>query len=97
MATAGDELRILTLERLGEAFNSTTTPLPYTPRAMCHHPKHKTLVVVAADYRAPTAERRTQLRKEAVGGGGAEAAPMDTDGADGLDRGHLECRDAFQL
>jgi splicing factor 3B subunit 3 len=83
VATAGDELRILTLERLGEAFNSTTTPLPYTPRAMCHHPKHKTLVVVAADYRAPTAERRTQLRKEAVGGGGAEAAPMDTDGADG--------------
>ena len=88
VATAGDELRILTLERLGEAFNASSTPLQYTPRAMCHHPKHKTLVVVEADHRAPSAERRAELRKEAsrqagAAGGGADAAQMMDTAADG--------------
>uniref|UniRef100_A0A7S0MU40 DNA damage-binding protein 1 n=1 Tax=Pyramimonas obovata TaxID=1411642 RepID=A0A7S0MU40_9CHLO len=65
VAIAQSSLRIVTVERLGEAFNQTSCKLRYTPRKMCMLPaaagadggKSSALVVVGADHAcASTAE-----------------------------------------
>ncbi|CAL5225226.1 g8014 [Coccomyxa viridis] len=75
-AVSRNTLRILTLERLGEAFNQQVTRLRYTPRKFVVHPDHNTLIVAEADHAAvPAAERR------------ATEDGMDTDGqqAEGIE------------
>jgi splicing factor 3B subunit 3 len=42
-------LRVFAVERPGDAFNATTLPLRYTPRALAPHPQRPLLVVVEAD------------------------------------------------
>ncbi|KAK9916752.1 hypothetical protein WJX75_006568 [Coccomyxa subellipsoidea] len=58
-AVSKSMLRILTLERLGEAFNQQVTRLRYTPRKFVVHPESNMLIVAEADHAAvPLAERR---------------------------------------
>ncbi len=66
VAVAGNTLRILSLDRLGDAFNSEAAPLRYTPRAMAVHSVTGNLVVAEADHNAYNEEEKAQLY-EAVG------------------------------
>eukprot|EP00232_Nephroselmis_pyriformis_P023620 CAMPEP_0182873278 /NCGR_PEP_ID=MMETSP0034_2-20130328/12223_1 /TAXON_ID=156128 /ORGANISM="Nephroselmis pyriformis, Strain CCMP717" /LENGTH=801 /DNA_ID=CAMNT_0025005915 /DNA_START=153 /DNA_END=2554 /DNA_ORIENTATION=- len=50
VAVTGNTLRIVTLERLGEAFNQSSLRLRYTPRKFAIHPQHKTLMICEADH-----------------------------------------------
>lgn len=50
VAIAGNTLRIITLERLGEMFNQTETPLRYTPRKFVVHPMTNSLVIIETDH-----------------------------------------------
>lgn len=50
------KLRIIAVERLGETFNQTVTPLSYTPRQMVMHPANKLAIIIETDYRAYTPE-----------------------------------------
>lgn len=74
MAVAKSSLRILMVERLGEAFNQTAVRLRYTPRAFALDAVNRSIYVAEADHAAvPLAERPD------AGG----AAPME-DGQAGL-------------
>ena len=73
VAIAKSSLRILMVERFGEAFNQASVRLRYTPRAFALDPVNRAIYVAEADHAAvPLAERPD------AGG----AAPMD-DGANG--------------
>lgn len=82
VAVADDQLRVFTIERLGETFNSTTAPLRYTPRKFVLNPQHKNVVVIEADQGALTAEELQAAIKEAVENNEEAqngAAPMEQD------------------
>ncbi|KAJ6801697.1 splicing factor 3B subunit 3-like [Iris pallida] len=66
VAVAGDDLRIFTIDRLGETFNETVIPLRYTPRKFVLQPKRKNLVIIESDQGAFTAEEREAARKECL-------------------------------
>lgn len=61
MAIAGNTLRILSLDKLGDAFNAEAVPLRYTPRRMASHSISGNLVVVEADHNAYNEEEKAQL------------------------------------
>eukprot|EP00958_Prasinococcus_capsulatus_P017369 scaffold1954_cov364-Prasinococcus_capsulatus_cf.AAC.4 len=85
VAVANNTLRIIMVERLGEAFNSTNVPLHYTPRRLLSHPKYNTLVVVQADNAALTSEERQALRKgPGVKKEGGEDVEMNDEGTEEL-------------
>ncbi|KAL8162187.1 hypothetical protein V2J09_013676 [Rumex salicifolius] len=75
VAVAGDELRVFTIERLGETFNETAIPLRYTPRKFVLQPKRKLLVIIESDQGAFPAEDREAFKKECF-----EAAGMGENG-----------------
>jgi splicing factor 3B subunit 3 len=50
VAVAGNTLRIIMVERLGQVFNETTLPLKYTPRTSAVIPGTSHLVVIEADH-----------------------------------------------
>lgn len=58
VAVAKSSLRILMVERLGEAFNQTAVRLRYTPRAFALDAVNRSIYVAEADHAAvPLAER----------------------------------------
>mmetsp|Transcript_2281 Transcript_2281/g.5207 ORF Transcript_2281/g.5207 Transcript_2281/m.5207 type:complete len:1210 (+) Transcript_2281:84-3713(+) len=66
VAITNGSLRIVTLERLGDLFNTTTLPLRYTPRRMCFHPITNHIIVCESDNRTlPLAEKK-ELQKAAA-------------------------------
>jgi hypothetical protein len=57
VAVAKSSLRILMVERLGEAFNQSAVRLRYTPRAFALDPVNRSIYVAEADHGAvPLAE-----------------------------------------
>merc|ERR1719217_1131458 len=52
VAIASNTLRILSLDKLGDAFNAEAVPLRYTPRKLAVHSVSGNLVVVEADHYA---------------------------------------------
>ena len=74
VAIAGNTLRIITLEGLGQLFNQTTFPLKYTPRKMCRIPGLGQLVVIESDHNEFSEADRP------VDGSGAAAMAVDGDG-----------------
>ena len=52
VAIAGNTLRIITLDKLGETFNQIETPLRYTPRRFVIHPLTNLLVIIETDHNA---------------------------------------------
>lgn len=79
VAVADDQLRVFTIERLGETFNSTAAPLRYTPRKFVLNPTHKNVVVIEADQGALTADELQAAIKEAVENGNEGGDKMDED------------------
>ena len=66
VAIAGNTLRILTIERLGQLFNQQQIPLRYTPRRMVVHPQTNQLLVIESDHNEFNAEEKEQI-KQALG------------------------------
>eukprot|EP01114_Cavostelium_apophysatum_P007242 TRINITY_DN1917_c0_g1_i4.p1 TRINITY_DN1917_c0_g1~~TRINITY_DN1917_c0_g1_i4.p1 ORF type:complete len:1150 (+),score=351.82 TRINITY_DN1917_c0_g1_i4:48-3497(+) len=64
VSIAGNTLRILTVERLGEMFNQTEVPLLHTPRKFVVHPATSQLVVIETDQNA-TSIKDSKLNVEA--------------------------------
>lgn len=85
VAIAGDTLRIITLERLGETFNQTETRLRYTPRKFVVHPMTNSLVIIETDHNTyPEAEREEhkyelQKTEDAMDTGDSESGPAPVD------------------
>ncbi|EQC32637.1 hypothetical protein SDRG_09613 [Saprolegnia diclina VS20] len=52
VAVAQDELKILTLDALGDVFNQQTITLKYTPRKAIVHPLTRRLLILEADHNA---------------------------------------------
>jgi splicing factor 3B subunit 3 len=61
VAIAGNTLRILSLDRLGDAFHAEALPLRYTPRKVGVHSISGNLVVIEADHNAYNEEEKAQL------------------------------------
>ena len=58
VAVAGNTLRIVAVERLGDQFNQTSCKLRYTPRELSVNPDRRTVAVVEADQSSvPYTER----------------------------------------
>ena len=97
VAVAGNTLRIVAVERLGESFNQTVCKLRYTPRELSVNPDRRTLAIVEADQSAvpyaertgpegPAGEKKDKEGKGGRGGGGEEGAgKMDVEGEDDED------------
>lgn len=65
VAIAGNTLRILSLDRLGDAFHSEALPLRYTPRRMGVHSISGNLVIIESDHNAYNEEEKAQLYEAA--------------------------------
>ena len=65
VAISGNTLRILSLEKLGDAFNAEAVPLRYTPRRMALHTVSGNLVVVESDHNAYNEDEKLQLYEAA--------------------------------
>lgn len=63
VAVAGNTLRIISMENLGEMFNQTSMPLQYTPRKMCRIPNTKQLVVIESDHNEFNEIEKAELLK----------------------------------
>lgn len=50
VAIAGNTLRIISVERLGENFTHTVVPLRYTPRKIEIHPETNFLIILEKDH-----------------------------------------------
>ena len=61
VAVAGNTLRILSLDKLGDAFNAEAVPLRYTPRKVAVHSVSGNLVIVEADHNAYNEEEKGQI------------------------------------
>ncbi|KAJ3669496.1 hypothetical protein LUZ60_011446 [Juncus effusus] len=81
VAVAKDQLRVFTIERLGETFNETAIPLRYTPRKFVLVPKRKYIAIVESDQGAFTAEERENARKQCM------SAMGENNGMDNGDNG----------
>ena len=56
VCVASNTLRILTVQRLGEAFNQQSIPLAFTPRKMALLSDHKCFVVIESDHNTDAAQ-----------------------------------------
>jgi len=65
VAIAGNTLRIVSVDRLGDAFTSEAVPLRYTPRRMAHHSVSGHVVVIESDHNALSADEKVQLYEAA--------------------------------
>ena len=65
VAIAGNTLRILSLDKLGDAFNAESLPLRYTPRKIAQHSASGHVVVVEADHNAYNEDEKAQLYEAA--------------------------------
>ena len=86
VAIAGNTLRILSLEKLGDAFHAEPLPLRYTPRKVATHSISGNLVLIEADHNAYSEEEKAQLY-EAIGVTPplpADAPPPDEEEAEGV-------------
>jgi len=61
VAIAANTLRILSLDKLGDAFNAEAVPLRYTPRKLAVHSVSGNLVVVEADHNAFSDEEKAHI------------------------------------
>jgi hypothetical protein len=50
VALAEGTLRIISMEKLGGAFNQVGVPLTYTPRQLVIHPESNMMVVIESDH-----------------------------------------------
>jgi len=88
VAIAQSSLRIVTVERLGEAFNQTSCKLRYTPRKFCMLPpppgstsgKSSSLVVVQADHGCGSTAATVAARVQAKEASKAGKESMEVDG-----------------
>ena len=64
VAISGDTLRILTVERLGETFNTQSVPLLHTPRRFAIHPSTNHLVILETDRNSMSLREREQLKQQ---------------------------------
>jgi splicing factor 3B subunit 3 len=76
VAVAGNTLRIVAVERLGEQFNQRTCKLRYTPRQMSVNVDRNTLAVVECDQSSVPYDERTGLE----GAAGEKDTKMDVEG-----------------
>ena len=76
VAVAGNTLRIVAVERLGEQFNQRTCKLRYTPRQMSVNVDRNTLAVVECDQSSVPYDERTGSE----GAAGEKDTKMDVEG-----------------
>lgn len=83
IAVAKGTLRIMTVDRLGEAFNQTVHKLRYTPRQQVVHPSLGVIAVVEADYGVVG----LNAREDGAGAGASGADGAEAMKAEGGDNG----------
>ncbi|OQS05115.1 pre-mRNA-splicing factor RSE1, partial [Thraustotheca clavata] len=66
VAVAQDELKILTLDALGDVFNQQTIALKYTPRKAIVHPLTRRLLILEADHNSLNDMENATLGFQAV-------------------------------
>ena len=84
VAIAGDTLRILALERLGNMFNAVRMPLPHTPRKLTFEPRVQALMVIEGDHRA-YAPHKLANGTATTAAAAAAAAQQPDDDEDAMD------------
>ena len=60
-----EALRIVSVDKLGDAFTSEAVPLRYTPRRMAEHGTSGHLIVIEADHNAYNDDEKAQLYEAA--------------------------------
>ncbi|KAK2076313.1 hypothetical protein QBZ16_000837 [Prototheca wickerhamii] len=81
VAVAGATLRVLAVERPGQAFDERRARLRYTPRALCVHPERAALVTAEADIGALGVLRRAAQAAEQQARGEAPSLDLVVGGA----------------
>lgn len=64
VAVAGNTLRIITVDNLGEMFNQTSFPLRYTPRKMQRFPGTGDLVIIETEHNTYNESEQQQIAAE---------------------------------
>ncbi|ORY51005.1 hypothetical protein BCR33DRAFT_676481 [Rhizoclosmatium globosum] len=64
VSIAGNTLRILLVEKLGNVFNQSIVPLKYTPRRFAHHPPTNTFVVIESDHHTLCPSEKQKLMEQ---------------------------------
>ncbi|GAB5371141.1 hypothetical protein AAMO2058_001554100 [Amorphochlora amoebiformis] len=64
VAITNGSLRIVTLEKLGDLFNTTTLSLRYTPRRMAIHPANNHIVVVESENKTFSLPEKVEMEKQ---------------------------------
>jgi len=71
------------LDKLGTVFNSTTTPLKYTPRRFVPSPFSQHVVIIESDHQVHSAVVRAQaaaqMAEEKKSSAGADEVAMEID------------------
>jgi splicing factor 3B subunit 3 len=63
VAIAGNTIRIISVERLGEQFTHQVLNLKYTPSKMLVHPETNYLVILEKDHQCFTTQERNEIRE----------------------------------
>ena len=63
LAIAGNTIRIIAVERLGEQFTHQVLNLKYTPSKMIVHPETNYLVILEKDHQCFTTQERKHIRE----------------------------------
>ena len=62
VSIAGDTLRIITIDQLGDKFNQTAVPLSYTPRKCIVDPVSGFIITIETDHNAFNAAEKAELK-----------------------------------
>jgi len=93
VASAGNTLRVLAAEKLGECFNQTSVRLRYTPRELSVHPDAKLVAIAEAEQSSVPFERREG--PEGPSGSGEKEKPKDPSSEMDVDGEEEEEEDAM--
>ncbi|KAJ3280450.1 Splicing factor 3B subunit 3 [Borealophlyctis nickersoniae] len=74
VAVAGNTLRIVTVDKLGNVFHQTSIPLKYTPRRFAVHPSSGNFVIIESEHNTWCPSEKAKLL-------GQDPDAMDTDEA----------------
>lgn len=64
VSISGDLLRIFVVERLGDAMNSISVPLRYTPRKMLVDTENSQMIIIESDHNAISVDELSKLKSE---------------------------------
>jgi len=64
VAVAGNLLKVLSIEKLGNVFNQVVIPLKYTPRRFVIHPFNRNIIVIESEHQAYSPREKARILTE---------------------------------